>query len=88
MGVKPVSINAGIFGWVDRKRPYWAAGPCGEDMGWNSRAPPEIVTTAWENDRSVTYYTGKPTPRHIRTNDGYTWQPGRTRSQSMSSYWW
>ena len=29
---------------------------------------------AWENDRSVIYYTGKPIPRHIRTNDGYTWQ--------------
>ena len=33
MGVKPVSINAGIFGWVDRKRLYWAAGLHGEDMG-------------------------------------------------------
>lgn len=35
MGVKPVSINAGIFGRVARKRLYWAAGPKGEDMGWN-----------------------------------------------------
>ena len=74
MGVKPVSINAGIFGWVARKRLYWAAGPKGEDMGWNGRALPENVTMAWENDRSVLYYTGKPIPRHIRTNDGYTWQ--------------
>ena len=74
MGVKPVSINAGIFGWVDRKGLYWAAGPKGEDMGWNGRALPENFTMAWENDRSVIYYAGKPIPRHIRTNDGYTWQ--------------
>ena len=36
VGAKPVSINAGIFGWVDHKRLYWAASPHGEDMGWNS----------------------------------------------------
>ena len=29
---------------------------------------------AWENDRSVICYTGNPIPRHIRTNDGYSWQ--------------
>ena len=64
MGVKPVSINAGIFGRVDRKRLYWAAGFHCEDMGWNSRALPENVTTAWENDRSVIYYTEAHPPSH------------------------
>ena len=38
MGAKPMSINAGILGWVDRKRLFWAAGHHGEDMGWNNRA--------------------------------------------------
>ena len=74
MGVKPVSINAVIFGWVGRRRLYWAAGPHGEDVGWNDQALPENVTMTWESDRSVIHYAGKPIPRHIRTNDGYALQ--------------
>ena len=26
MGVQPIRIDAGIFGWVQRKRLYWASG--------------------------------------------------------------
>ena len=82
LGVKPVSINSGIFGWADRKRLYWAAGPQGEDVGWNDRALPENVTMTWETDRSVIHYGGKPIPRHIGTNDGYTW---RSKNQGWLS---
>ena len=74
MGVTPIFINAGIFGWVSRKRLYWAAGPNGENVGWNDRALPENVTMTRESDRTVLHYDGKPIPRHIRTTDGYTWQ--------------
>ena len=74
MGVTPIFINAGIFGWVSRKRLYWAAGPNGENVGWNDKALPDNVTMTRESDRTVLHYDGKPIPRHIRTTDGYTWQ--------------
>ncbi len=71
MGVRPIFVNAAIFGWVDRKRLFWASGPHGQDVAWNYRVLPAGVTMTWENDRSAIHYEGKPIPRHIRTRDGF-----------------
>ena len=73
MGVKPIAINASKFGWVQRNRLYWAAGPKGEDVAWNYDVLPPGVTMTWENDRSVVHYAGKPIPRHVRVRDGFEW---------------
>ena len=73
MGVKPVAINAAIFGWVQRNRLYWAAGPKGEDVTWNYQTLPTGVTMTWGQEASVVRYEGKPIPRHIRTQDGFNW---------------
>ena len=77
MGVQPVAINAAIFGWVQRKRLYWAAGPRGEDVTWNHNVLPAGVTMTWENDRAVVHYDGKPIPRNVRTRDGFQWNHGK-----------
>ena len=74
MGVKPIYINSGIFGWVDRKRFYWASGSKDEDVAWHHRALPANVTMTWEGDRSVIHYEGKPIPRDIRIYNGFKWK--------------
>ena len=73
MGVKPVAVNAAKFGWVQRNRLYWAAGPRGEDVAWHHAALPANVTLTWDGDRSTLHYGGKPIPRHVRTRDGFEW---------------
>ena len=77
IGVHPVAINPSIFGWVQRNRLYWAAGPRGEDVAWNHHVLPPDFKMKWENDRSVIYYEGKPIPRHVRTKDGFEWYTKR-----------
>ena len=50
MGVHPVRIDAGIFGWVQRKRLYWASGPRGEDVAWQTQVLPDDVKMTWETN--------------------------------------
>ena len=46
IGLKPILIDVAIFGWVQRRRLYWAAGPNGEDVAWQTRAlPPDNRTS-------------------------------------------
>ena len=73
MGVKPILIDAAIFGWVQRRRLYWAAGPDGTDVAWQTRALPSGFELTWKGDRSIASYKGKPIPRAIRTLDGFRW---------------
>ena len=73
MGVRPIFIDAAIFGWVQRRRLYWASGPKGEDVAWNYRVLPDDVRATWDKDRTVLSYGGKPIPRQIRTHDGFEW---------------
>jgi len=73
MGVRPILIDAAIFGWVQRRRLYWAAGPKGEDVAWQDRALPPDIELMWKGDRSAMSYKGKPIPRQIRTRDGFEW---------------
>ena len=73
MGVRPILIDAAIFGWVQRRRLYWAAGPDGADVAWQTRALPSGVELTWQGDRSAASYKGKPIPRSIRTLDGFRW---------------
>ena len=75
MGVQPIRIDAGIFGWVQRKRLYWASGPRGENVAWQTQALPDDVKLTWDGDKqmSMTSYGGKPIPRNIRAHDGFKW---------------
>ena len=75
MGVHPVRIDAGIFGWVQRKRLYWASGPRGEDVAWQTQVLPDDVKMTWDKDKAMSMisYKGKPIPRNIRTHDGFHW---------------
>ena len=74
MGVRPIYIKSGIFGWVDRKRFYWASGPNDENVAWHHRALPANVIMTWEGGRSVIHYGGKPIPRDIRIYNGFKWK--------------
>ena len=73
MGVSPMLIDASIFGWVQRKRLYWAKGPKGEDLSWNGAGLPEGLTTCWKQGRTILAYNGKPIPKSIRLEGGYAW---------------
>jgi hypothetical protein len=73
MGVRPILIDAAIFGWVQRRRLYWAAGANGEEVAWNTHVLPSGVRAKWDGDKTVLGYEGKPIPRHIKTKDGFEW---------------
>ena len=73
MGVNPLFIDAAIFGWVQRKRLYWAKGPGGEDLSWNGACLPKGFSTSWRQGRTVLNYAGKPIPKSVRLEGGYSW---------------
>ena len=77
MRVSPMLIDAAIFGWVQRKRLYWAAGPKDEDLSYNGKHLPEGLTAAWAKGRTTLSYQGKPIPKAVRLEAGYQWSGKR-----------
>ena len=53
MGVQPIRIDAGIFGWVQRKRLCWASGPRGENVAWQTQAVPDDAKLTWDGDKQM-----------------------------------
>ena len=62
MGVRPILIDAAIFGWVQRRRLYWAAGANGEEVAWNTHVLPSGVRAKWDGDKTVLGYEGEAHP--------------------------
>ena len=77
MRVKPMLIDAAIFGWVQRKCLYWAAGPKDEDLSHNGKHLPEGLTTRWAKGRTTLSYQGTPIPKAVRLEAGYRWSGKR-----------
>ena len=83
MGAKPVSINAGIFGLVDRKRLCWAADPHGEDNGVEQPSSPRERHHG-VGERSVGHLLHGEAHPASHPDERRLYTPGRTRSQNRS----
>ena len=73
-GAQPLLIQAGKFGWVQRKRLFFCTGPRGSiaDIEHSSvRLPPSIQLTQQTRHLELEYTGSKPLPSHVHIAGGY-----------------